>query len=286
MIEQTIRPEYLNAHFLVDAFPRKWPYHFFVITAFNPYDEIVDFDENAKRNESLRNALGRLGLSFFNIIGCSPDTIHQEPSFGVERLTVERAREIGRLYHQIAVFEIYGDRLTVIGCALGERGEAGSFPERLIYPGADIPGGRNNPVLIESNSSGINSMIDDRFGKECWKKTRDWTERDGTTDAFYCWEIELFNGSREVLWFKRNYFVLGTSVRTNPLRNYESKPTFFCVHCNRTNEYEGASPDNCQHCGKSRYGGSSDLFNKLLIIGGFILLCFLLICAAVLREIL
>jgi len=221
MIEPTIRPEYLGAHFLVDPFPRQWPYHFFIITAFNPDGEIVDADENARRNDSLCNALQKLGISFFEIAGCSPDTVHQEPSFGIEGITVDRAREIGRVYQQIAVFEIYGDRLFVVGCALGDRLEAGSFPERLIYPRADALGGRNNPILIEMNSPGINSMMDDRFGKDSWTKTRDFTERDTITDALFCWDIQLYNGCREVVWFKRNYSQPFRGIHISPARRIQ-----------------------------------------------------------------
>lgn len=218
MIEPTIRPEYLGAHFLVDPFPKKWPHHFFIITAFNPDGEIVDANENTRRNASLRNALGKLGISFFEITGCSADTVQQEPSFGIEGINVDRAREIGRVYQQIAVFEIYGDRLFVVGCALGDRMEAGSFPERLIYPGAEALGGRNNPILIEMNSPGINSMMDDRYGKDSWTTTQEFTERDDWKDAFFCWDIQLFNGSREVVWFKRNY--------TQPFRGIHITPAW------------------------------------------------------------
>lgn len=209
MIELTIRPEYLDARFLVDPFPRRWPHHFFIITAFNPYGEIVDDDENIRRIQSLQNALQKLGISFFDIIGCSEDAVHQEPSFCLEGITVERVREIGRVYQQIAVFEIFTDRLFVVGCALGDRLEAGSFAERLIYPGADVFGGRNNPILIEKNfKQGLNAMMDDRFGKDSWTKTREFTERDNSTDALFCWELELFNRTSQVVWFKRNYSIL------------------------------------------------------------------------------
>jgi hypothetical protein len=222
MIEPTIRPEYLDAHFLADPFPKKWPNHFIIITAYNPDGEIVNDGENNRRHESLRNALGKLGISFFDIIGCSPDTFHQEPGFGIESITVERAREIGRVYQQNAVFEIYGDRLFVVGCALGDRLKAGSFPERLIYPGADVLGGRNNPILIELNAKqGLNAMMDDRFGKDSWTKTREFTERDDWQDAFFCWDIELFNGSREVVWFKRNYTQIFRGIHITPAKRIQ-----------------------------------------------------------------
>lgn len=87
-----------------------------VITAWNPGDERPLEVINEAQNKRLRFDIEALGLPVFDALGKDPKSDHAEKSLAVLGLDDERAKHLGRNYHQIAIFRISQARQTVLGC--------------------------------------------------------------------------------------------------------------------------------------------------------------------------
>jgi hypothetical protein len=87
-----------------------------VITAWNPGDERPSEEVNEAQNERLRLDIEALGLTVFDALGKDPKSDHAEKSLAVLGLDDDRAKHLGRNYHQVAIFKISQARQIVLGC--------------------------------------------------------------------------------------------------------------------------------------------------------------------------
>jgi len=112
-VEIEIEPgQWITADEIVDRLPTP----VFVITAYNPFSRPTTEAENHRRMEDLATALGELDCTVRSAIGCSPDGEWSEPSFAVSGIGRRRAKKLGRVFEQHAIFEITTDELIVLGC--------------------------------------------------------------------------------------------------------------------------------------------------------------------------
>jgi hypothetical protein len=96
----------------------------FVITAYNPGDDRPTAEQNGASNRQLREDLeaaieshddGALG-EVLTARGSSFDGVHAEPSHFVTGIARSTARELGRKYRQVAIFELSSHGVHVVGC--------------------------------------------------------------------------------------------------------------------------------------------------------------------------
>lgn len=73
------------------------------ITAFNPLPEILEIEENQKRNKQLEHDIQNLGLKYLNGKGVSADGNWSEESFLILNCTLSTAKELGNKYKQVAI---------------------------------------------------------------------------------------------------------------------------------------------------------------------------------------
>ncbi len=108
--------EYSNVRFRAEPPAGGLPERFGVVTACNP-DGVSDLDEkNRARTEVLRARLEAAGLAFFPVTGGSPDFSHREPGFGLVAPSIERVIELGREFHQEAVFWVENGEVQLVSC--------------------------------------------------------------------------------------------------------------------------------------------------------------------------
>jgi hypothetical protein len=110
------------------------PQEFVILTAFATTGETWSKEANRVADRALEEVLRATGAWMRRLTGYDPATGHAEAGWAVA-LDFDTAREIGRRFHQDAIFEISGDELRVTRCQ-GEGGSAviGSFRERLDGP--------------------------------------------------------------------------------------------------------------------------------------------------------
>lgn len=94
------------------ALPLNTPVH--VITACNPFGELLSDEDNKQRNQLLLNELCEFDITLKPVLGHSPSKHWQEQSFAIFGLTREQACEIGTKYDQKGIFELNNDKLLVI----------------------------------------------------------------------------------------------------------------------------------------------------------------------------
>lgn len=96
-----------------------------IITADNPYSELLSTEENLQRQRSLHTALSEKGIDVLEALCCSPDGSWSEFSFAIPAeienvIKVQDAvHELSRSFGQNAVFKITPSTLSVIS-TLGE----------------------------------------------------------------------------------------------------------------------------------------------------------------------
>jgi len=95
-----------------DVLPLPIPIH--VITAHNPFGELLSSNENKQRNNTLLNELNKHDIEIKPVTGQSPSGDWQEESFAVYGLTRKQACEIASNYEQRAIFELTVNELLVI----------------------------------------------------------------------------------------------------------------------------------------------------------------------------
>jgi hypothetical protein len=110
-----MKPEYFKARLQAELGGGRLPESFGVITACNPHGRTVSAEENSLRTDSFRRFLKEGGYEFFPVRGYDPDTLHQEPGFGVV-CDEKKAVEIGRERGQEAIFHVVSGRVHLISC--------------------------------------------------------------------------------------------------------------------------------------------------------------------------
>jgi len=126
-----IPQEYLKTVFLIPGTSLVLPGSFAIITAWNPMDRPTSAKDNQLADESLRRSLELRHVSYFRVIGASPDLSHREPGWGTQ-MTKEDAITLARRYNQRAIWWVAKDELTLIMCEDGSETQLGSFKLRML----------------------------------------------------------------------------------------------------------------------------------------------------------
>lgn len=102
----------------VDAFTfcGKYEFSIHVITAWNPGEARFDENTNEARNKELLDQLRELDCSVFEAVGRDPDSEYFEKSWAACGLTDDVAKELGRAFEQVAVFQIDAQHQRVLNC--------------------------------------------------------------------------------------------------------------------------------------------------------------------------
>ena len=128
-----ILPEYLETVFIGTPPVAGWPSDFHIITAFNP-KKILPEAENHAADARLLTQLEQEQIAHFRISGCSADLAHQEASWAIVGISLERAIEIGRRYVQNAIFEVLNGEAFVVSCDTLDRQSIGRFQKTSKKP--------------------------------------------------------------------------------------------------------------------------------------------------------
>ncbi len=94
------------------ALPLKTPIH--IITACNPFGNVLTSDENSLRNHSLQEYIEKLNFEFKPVNGRSPNGDWQENSFAIYGFTRSQACQLAQAFDQRAIFELTEKELLVI----------------------------------------------------------------------------------------------------------------------------------------------------------------------------
>ncbi|MFM8386763.1 MAG: DUF3293 domain-containing protein [Planctomycetia bacterium] len=106
--------------------PLAWPWRgtLHVLTAWNPYSDLLPHDENEAAQQRLAAALCEAGLALHPAVGRDPTAGARgwaEPSFLVAGLARAQALGLGRTFEQHAVFEVDSEsgELRLVACRDG-----------------------------------------------------------------------------------------------------------------------------------------------------------------------
>ena len=97
-----------------NAIPLPWEPPIHVITACNPFEQVLTDDENQKRNSALEEILNARNLKYESVIGKSTKDSWQEISYAIHGLSRVQACELAFQFEQRAIFEIDNEELHVI----------------------------------------------------------------------------------------------------------------------------------------------------------------------------
>ena len=96
------------------ATPLPLPTPIHIITAYNPFEKVLNREENQQRQEALERLLELRSVQFTSVCGVSPDGQWVEPSFAVHGLNRSAACALARYIGQRAIFELDDEFLYVI----------------------------------------------------------------------------------------------------------------------------------------------------------------------------
>jgi hypothetical protein len=89
---------------------------YFVITAWNPFSQELELDENRRRNDELEKELLGLGAELLKAVGRSHDWKWFEESFAVRKMSLGEMTQLATKYQQNAIFHITSEGKKVISC--------------------------------------------------------------------------------------------------------------------------------------------------------------------------
>jgi hypothetical protein len=128
--EGHFHPAYFATRFRVPALAPTWPVSFVIVTAHATTGEQWTAAQNAQANASLLERIAALGVWFCPITGFDPGTGHEEPGWAIE-VPLSLGLELGRAFHQDAIFAVENDRLSVHSCEHHTWAVIGPFRERV-----------------------------------------------------------------------------------------------------------------------------------------------------------
>ena len=114
-----MKEEYHKTLFTIDLERTSFPNHLFIITAHNPFGEIVQDEKNDKNNTLLLEA--------------SQCEDHAEAGFGVKCSRIE-AITLGKQFRQNAIYEICDDQVVLVDCQEIEADEMVGKWSELLAP--------------------------------------------------------------------------------------------------------------------------------------------------------
>jgi len=123
-------PEYDHTVFHTDTPSSEWPQAFAIITAHNPHGRNLPADANETLDQQLRSEMGRRGLPFFRMTGGDEGFVHSEPGWAIT-MDFHEAVEMGRAFHQLAIWWIEDGVIFLVECHNSERRELGLLKDRL-----------------------------------------------------------------------------------------------------------------------------------------------------------
>lgn len=126
-----MNPVYFETRFRLDAHPPRWPDGFVIITAYATTGQSWAAAVNVAADRRLAEQIDRRACWRWRVTGYSPTTGHAEPGWAVA-MAWEEACDLGRAFHQDAIYYVESDTLFVTRCDSGRRLIAvGPFRERL-----------------------------------------------------------------------------------------------------------------------------------------------------------
>jgi len=97
-----------------NAIPLPMQSPIFVISAENPFEEVLSPKRNDERTICLRKLLKYRELKFMEVVGKSPYGKWEQASFAIEDISKEKACELAKKLGQRAIFELTEDEIKVI----------------------------------------------------------------------------------------------------------------------------------------------------------------------------
>lgn len=126
-----MNPVYFETRFRLDGPPPSWPAAFVIITAYATTGQSWAASVNKAADRRLAEQLDRRSLWRWRVTGYSPTTGHAEPGWAVA-LAWRDGCDLGREFHQDAIYAVDSDTLFVTHCDSGRRLiPIGPFRERL-----------------------------------------------------------------------------------------------------------------------------------------------------------
>ena len=89
---------------------------YFVITAWNPFSELLSLEENRRRNNELEKDLLAVGAVLLKAIGRSKDWKWFEESFVVRDIDKMEIIQSAKKYQQNAIFHVTAEGRKIISC--------------------------------------------------------------------------------------------------------------------------------------------------------------------------
>lgn len=124
-------PSYFAIRFRTQNTAIIWPASFVIISAHATTGQVWSAEKNVEADQRLHTDLLKRNLAPIRIIPYVPETGHAEPSWAVE-MPLTEALDLGRDFHQDAIFSVRGDMLRVAHCNPPEQWvDVGTFRERL-----------------------------------------------------------------------------------------------------------------------------------------------------------
>ncbi len=109
-----LHPAYFETHFAIAGNDEDWPSEFAIITAYQTTGKRWSADRNVAADNQLAAELqGRNGVR--RVTGYSPSTGHEEPGWSIQ-MSWQEACDLGRQFHQDAIYYVTGDDLWVSLC--------------------------------------------------------------------------------------------------------------------------------------------------------------------------
>jgi len=93
-----------------------WKCDFYMITAANPYSQLLTDEENQARNQSLREELSNISELILPAIGRDPASDWSELGWVLPSRDASPLIDLGRKFQQNAIFKFSESGKQVIGC--------------------------------------------------------------------------------------------------------------------------------------------------------------------------
>lgn len=127
-------PLYREACFRSPVPLSELPQNFGIVTACNPFGQVITNEANQERTRRLHERLDSLGCQHFPVTGGDREGQHLEPGFGIAGLNRESIIRLGAEFEQDAVFWISDGTLHLVPCGPGETVDLGQHATRWLSP--------------------------------------------------------------------------------------------------------------------------------------------------------
>ncbi|MEY8674421.1 DUF3293 domain-containing protein [Francisella philomiragia] len=124
---------YFTTKFEVPILPSRYPNQFAIITAYNPFNQLLEDQENLARNQILRNQLEKSYSWVYEINGFDKSSKHKENGFMFDAKSLDEACNLGEKFSQDAIYYVINDILYVSKCEKSKRKltKVGDFQSRI-----------------------------------------------------------------------------------------------------------------------------------------------------------